>query len=293
MTSFRANALLLLAAFFWGSGNVSQKLVLEDIGPLTAVGLRCLIGAIAILPFVWRELARNTQSAQTLSRGLIEVSALFAGAITVQQAAFGATSVTNASFLVSTTTIMTPLVVWVLVRTRPTLAVWAAVAAAFGGAVLMSGGSISTLASGDLLCLLSAVLYSVWFVRLGKLVAETGRPGFVTIVQLLLTGGVCLVLGLAIEPVGLGQIVSAFPNLLVLGVFATGLAFGLQAIAQQYACASTAAVLTSAESLFGAVAAALILGERLTFGMWVGAALVVAAILTVQIATSRSGAASH
>lgn len=291
MTSLRANALLLLAAFFWGSGNVSQKLVLEDIGPLTAVGLRCLIGVVAILPFVWRELMRHHSF--VLPPRLIEVSALFAGAIAVQQAAFGATTVTNASFLVSTTTVITPLVVWVLLRTRPTLAIWAAVAAAFAGAVMMSGGSISSLAGGDLLCLLSAVLYSVWFVRLGRLVVESGRPGFVTIVQLLLTGIVGLVLGLVTEPVAAGQIVRAFPNLVVLGVFATGLAFGLQAIAQQYACASTAAVLTSAESLFGAAAAALILGERLTAGMWLGAALVVAAILTVQLATSRSRAIGH
>ena len=284
MSRFRANSLLLLAAFFWGAGNVSQKLVLEEIGPLTAVGLRCLIGAVVILPFVWRKLSLGDGRSRLVNRGIIEVALLFAAAITVQQVAYQSTTVTNASFLVSTTTVMTPLVVWMLLKTRPSLAIWTAVTAAFAGALLLAGGSLSSFAWGDLACLLSALLYSVWFVRLGQVIGETARPGFITIVQFALTGSVGLGLGLLAEPISLAHVSAALPDLLVLGLFATGLAYGLQAVAQQHATASTAAVLTSAESVFGAGAAALLLGEQLTSSMWLGAALVLAAILTVQFA---------
>lgn len=280
--------MLLVAAFFWGSGNVSQKLVLDEIGPLTAVGLRCLIGAVVILPFVLRELRPGIQAGRLAIRGMLVVATLFAGAITLQQVSYAATTVTNASFLINMTTVVTPLVVWALLKTRPTTAIWAAVAAAFAGALLMSGGSLSTIASGDLGCLLAAVLYSVWFVKLGKVVCDSGRPVLVTMVQFLLTGGTCLAIGFASETVSVDRLTAALPNLLVLGVFATGLAYGLQAIAQQYATASTAAVLTSAESVFGAGAAALLLGERFTPLMLLGAALILIAILTVQLAPTAT-----
>lgn len=288
MTPLRANSLLLLAALFWGSGNVAQKTVLDELGPLTAVGLRCLIGGIVVLPFVWREFIKPAQLSSTDLRELILVALLFAAAIAIQQVAYGDTSVTNASFLISTTTVITPLMVWLLFSTRPTLTVWVAVIAAFSGALLMSGGSVRAFAFGDFVCLASAVLYSIWFVKLGALVIRTGRPGLVTVTQFALAGVLCLSLGLGTETFSTGRFTAALPDIVFLGVFGTGIAYGLQATAQQYATASTAAILTSAESVFGAGAAALVLGERLTPIMWLGAGLVLVAILTIQLAPAAA-----
>ena len=49
------------------------------------------------------------------------------------------------------------------------------------------------------------------------------------------------------------RLIAALPELLVLGVLSTGVAYALQAVAQQFTSASEAAVLTSAESVFGAL----------------------------------------
>lgn len=284
MTPFRANLFLLIAALFWGLGNVAQKTVLDELGPLTSVGLRCLIGAIVLLPFVRREFRISMKPAASELRGLGEIAVLFAAAIVIQQIAFATTTVTNASFLLGTTTVITPLMVWLLFKTRLSFAIWTAVFTAFTGAVLMSGGAVSAFAPGDFACLISAIAYSLWFVRLGQFVGKTGRPGLVTVAQFALTGVACLSLGLIVEPISPSQLTAALPELLFLGVFSTGLAYGLQAIAQQYATPCTAAILTSAESVFGAAAAALILSETLTPLMWIGAILVIIAILTVQLA---------
>ena len=48
------------------------------------------------------------------------------------------------------------------------------------------------------------------------------------------------------------RLIAALPELLVLGVLSTGVAYALQAVAQQFTSASEAAVLASAESVFGA-----------------------------------------
>ncbi|WP_281040861.1 EamA family transporter [Mesorhizobium sp. M7A.F.Ca.US.011.01.1.1] len=47
--------LLLFAAALWGLGNVAQKTVLSHLDALSAVGLRCLIGGLLVLPFVLTE----------------------------------------------------------------------------------------------------------------------------------------------------------------------------------------------------------------------------------------------
>jgi drug/metabolite transporter (DMT)-like permease len=39
MSKVQANCLLLLAAAFWGFGNVAQKTVLDHLDPLSAVGM--------------------------------------------------------------------------------------------------------------------------------------------------------------------------------------------------------------------------------------------------------------
>ncbi|TIW44001.1 DMT family transporter [Mesorhizobium sp.] len=74
----------------------------------------------------------------------------------------------------------------------------------------------------------------------------------------------------------------------VLGIFSTGAAFGIQTIAQRLKSASHAAVIVSAESVFGAVGTAIFLGERLSPTGAVGAAVVFGSI-TKKIASGESG----
>jgi drug/metabolite transporter (DMT)-like permease len=286
MTHFRANSFLLLAALFWGSGNVAQKVVLQGLGPLTAVGFRCLIGSIVVLPFVWHEITTSRDNRKLELRGTIEVALLFALAIVLQQSAFSFTTVTNASFLICTTTVMTPLAAWAMLKHCPCPTMWTAIIIAFIGTLLMSGGSLASFASGDVAILLSALAYSVWFVRLGQVVAVTGRPGLLTLAQFSMTGVLCLFGGVALEPFNASEALAVLPGLLFLGVFATGLAYGFQAMAQQKASANAAAILTSMESVFGAAAAMIFLGEHTSTTSWIGAVLVLAAVLTVQFGVS-------
>jgi len=64
----------------------------------------------------------------------------------------------------------------------------------------------------------------------------------------------------------------------------SALTFTLLAVAMKRTPASEAAVLVSMETVFAALAGALLLGERLPPIGWVGAALLFAASLLVQLA---------
>ncbi|MER8613879.1 hypothetical protein [Mesorhizobium sp. M0220] len=75
MSKLHANLLLLFVAALWGFGNIQQNL-----DPLSAVGMRCLIGGLLVLPLIFRE-----------GRMIMALS------IALQQIGYLDTSVTNAS----------------------------------------------------------------------------------------------------------------------------------------------------------------------------------------------------
>lgn len=199
------------------------------------------------------------------------------------QLAYGGTSVINASFLINTATIMTPVVAWLVTGARPAAIIWVAAILTLAGVRLMGGEDLRELGWGDALCFLSAGFYAVWAVYLGKFVQSSGSPGVVTVLQFLAAAGVCLFAGLVFEPIELNGLREAAPELFVLGVLSTGLGYLLQAIAQQYTAASTAAIIVSGEAVFGALGGFLLLGETLPLSACIGIALLGAAIVIVQL----------
>ncbi|WP_214471667.1 DMT family transporter [Mesorhizobium sp. dw_380] len=280
MSKTRANFLLLFAAALWGVGNVAQKMVLAHLDALSAVGLRCLIGGLLVLPFVLTE--RRLPAGLGYFSSLAKVSVLFAISITLQQICYLGATVTNASFLVSTATVMTPLAAWLLLGERPTASLAAAAGLTTVGALLLSGG-IASLGSGDLTAILSAACYALWMVELGRHMQTHARPFTAAATQFLGAAAFALPLGAVQGNLSLAAAFAAGPELVVLGVFSTAIAFGIQIAAQRFTPASHAAVIVSAESVFGALGATILLGERNSPAGVMGAAIILGAILSVAM----------
>src|SRR4029450_10056586 len=96
-------------------------------------------------------------------------------------------------------------------------------------------------------------------------------------------------------PIGLWQggrplaaALDAWPQLLVLGVLSTAVAFCIHTLAPRFTPPSHAAVIVSAESVFGALAAALFLGERISWAGALGAAMMLGAIRSPGISAAGS-----
>jgi drug/metabolite transporter (DMT)-like permease len=290
MSKTRANLLLLLAAAFWGLGNVAQKTVREHLDPLSAVGLRCLIGGLIVLPLVASE--RRPDIGRSYCTSLVRVSVLFAVSIAIQQFAYQGTSVTNASFLVNTATAMTPLAAWLLLGERAIAVIWLAAGATLIGALLMSGGLSASVSLGDLAAFVSAASYALWMVELGRHMQLHGNPVTAATAQFLGTAALSLPLGLALGHPSLGAAIDAGPELLILGVFSTAAAFGIVTVCQRFTSASHAAVIVSAESVFGAAGGAMFLGERLSAAGLAGAAIMLGAIVFLASFARDAGAAT-
>jgi len=290
MSRLRANLLLLLAAVLWGIGNIAHKTILDHLDAISVVGLTCLIGGLLTLPFIRAEI--TAYPGPGWSRSVVRVSALFALGVVLQQIAFVSASVTNASFLISTTTVLTPLFAWFMVRERPGPGVIVATGMTLTGSFLLSGGLSGTAGIGDAIALLAAAAFALWTVELGRHVKSFRRPFTTATAQFLGTALLVLPLSLARGDIHLPAVVAAWPELLMLGVFSTAVAFCLQTHAQRYTTANHAAVIVSSECVFAAIAAAAWLGERLPPQGVAGASIVLAGVLLVATKSGRSAHAA-
>ncbi len=286
MSRVQANMMLLVAAALWGLGNVAQKTVLDHVDALTAVGVRCAIAGILLAPLALIE--RKGPWASGWWSSLARVVVLFAVAMAIQQASYLGTTVTNASFLVNTATVMTPLAAWLLLRERPSRAVALAALMTLSGALLLSGGLSGRVSTGDAAAIASAAGYALWMIELGRHMQAFGRPLITAAAQFVGTALLILPLGAIYGNLSATAILAAGPEFIVLGVFSTAVAFGIQTAAQRFTSASHAAVIVSAESVFGAASAALFLGERISSLGAAGALLVLAAIAYLAAAEARA-----
>jgi len=272
--------MLVIAAAFWGSGNIANKTLLDDIGPLTALALRGTIAALIVLPFLGFD--REPRPVPGFYRSGITVAVLFVAAATFQQVAYQWTTVTNASFLVNTCTVMTPLLAWVILRERPHGRIVVAAIVTLCGAWLMCGAaSLGTggINAGDAACLISALFYAGWAIALGHHAVQYGRPLTTAFIQFGLAGVLLAPVALTLETPTLAGVVAAGPEVLYLAVFCTVCACLLTAIAQRRVPASVAVVLLSLESVFGAAAAYFVLAERPSPEVIFGGSLIMLAVV--------------
>jgi drug/metabolite transporter (DMT)-like permease len=277
-----ATGLTLLAALAWGTGNVAQKTILDHLDPLAAAGFTSIIGAIALMPMLRHEGRTAPPPQKGAIPLLLAVGIVFTLAATLMQFGYGLTTVTNASFLGNTSAVLTPILAWVWFRDRPAFAIWPAAFLSLAGVYCMAGAHWGGTNPGDLLVLASAGAYAVWSILVGRYVMRTRRPILMTVVQLLLCGAICIGLGaLVYGPTPTANLIAAWPELLWIGIISKGLAYVLMAIAQQSLSAATVSILVSAEAVFGALIAAVVLGETLDALGTFGAVLILTGVYVV------------
>ena len=120
-------------------------------------------------------------------------------------------------------------------------------------------------------------------VLVGPAVTRTGRPMAIAVVQMGIAAGLSLALALMFEPVSLIAIAQQWRELAYTGLLSGAFCFAMQAVAMRYTTAAEAAVMTSAELPFAALAGIALLGERLSPPALAGCLLILAAILIVQL----------
>lgn len=284
MPRIQANLLLLLAGAIWGMGFVAQSSAMKSIGPFLFIGLRFVLAAVVVAPLAWRETRASRRPLDRRGRnGLLLIGLVLFVGMSLQQTGLLTTTVTNSGFLTGLYVVFTPVIAVVFLRARPHPIVWPAALLALTGIFLLSGGDLSALNTGDLLTILCALIWAVQVLLIEKFGKATGRPYTLSLIQFTVCGLVGLLIALTFEPLDWLAIRAATKEILFAGIVSSGVAFTLQAVAQQHTTGSQAAIFLSSEALFAALFGALLLQERINGIGYVGCALIFAAMLLVEV----------
>jgi len=285
MTRLRADLMLFLTAFIWGTAFIAQKDANHSMGPILFVGSRFLLSALALIPLVIYEMRRSkTALSRRDWRQAILVGLCLFGGAALQQVGLVTTTATNAGFLTALYVVIVPFMVWGMSRQRPRgLVITACAVSIWGAWLLTDDGSARHWELGDVLVVLADFAWALAITVIGDFLQRTHRPFFLSFAQYGITAVLGLVVGSVFEPVSLPGIGTAMPAILYAGLLSGGVAYTMQIVAQRYTPPAEASLIMCLESVFAALAGAVMLHERLTLVAACGCGLILLGVVMVEV----------
>lgn len=290
----RNSFLLLLTATIWGTAFVAQSVGMDYVGPFTFNMLRCLIGGIVLIPYIFlsnkvsgsekkRIEERETKSEKkTLITGGICCGILLALAMNFQQVGIQYTTVGRAGFITACYIIIVPLIGMTFFGKKCRSTIWAAVVLALIGLYLLCTTEEFDIGQGDFLVLICSFLFSLHI-----LVIDHFSPLVdgvkMSCVQFFVAGIVSGIPAFLTENVVWGNILAAWQPVLFAGVLSCGIAYTLQIVGQKNMNPTVASLILSLESCIAVLAGWIILGENLTLKEMLGCIFMFAAIVLAQL----------
>lgn len=277
----RADLMLLLVTLCWGISYYMMDLCLAEMGPFTLNAYRFL-GAFAVAAIFGFKKIKNLNKTTIYYSVLIGVALYF----TYIGATYGVmfTSLSNVGFLCALSVVICPILNFIFRKIVPDKKLGIVVVMCTIGIALLSLGDDFKLASGDILCILAATAYAVQIILMEVGVNKEEVDAFtIGVSQLLVCGSLCLITALIAETPAVPQTGKVWISVIFLSLFCTGLAFIVQAIAQQYTTAARVAVIYTLEPVFAGIVAFLLAGEILTPKAYLGAAILIVSMFILEL----------
>ncbi len=276
-----AEAALIGIAAVWGLTFVMVQDAIRLLPTMAFLGYRFVAAAVIVAAVFWRPL-RRLPAAGWAAGALMGVF-LTAGYV-FQTLGLEATSASNAGFITGLFVVLTPLLGAIFLGDRLPVPAWAAAAVSAVGLFLLSGlGSGGALnLRGDGLVFLCAVAFAGHILVTARGV-ERFEVGPLLAIQL----GVCGLFSFAVAA-GAGQIepprgATVWSALIVTSLVASALGLFVQSFAQRHASPARTALILASEPAFAGLFGYVLADERLTALAWVGAVLIMAAIVFVEL----------
>jgi drug/metabolite transporter (DMT)-like permease len=280
--AWRADLALVFITLIWGSTFVVVKQALEDCSTLLFLALRFSLATVA-LGLAFRPLpSKFSRSTPFLAGGVAAGVCLFGGYL-LQTVGLRYTTPSKSAFITGLSVVIVPLLAALTQRKIPHPRELLGVVAATGGMALLTlPGQSLRIAKGDLLTLGCAVVFAAHILVVGHYAPRLGFQAL-TLVQIATTAGLALATFWWAETPLIRWRLGVVAALLVTGLFATALAFGIQAWAQQYTTPTRTALIFALEPVFAWLTSFLLTGELLSRQGTLGAALILSGILLVEL----------
>ena len=301
-TQVRNSFLLLLTAIIWGSAFVAQSVGMEHVEPFTFTFTRSIIGGMVLIPVI--VLLRKTDSAAMRRdsqgkdfagiKGITKYEWLdgiccgvaLCAASNFQQIGMLHTTVGKAGFITALYVVIVP-ILGLFLRKRVPALIWVCVVLSVAGLYLlcMPKGAF-TLAQGDVLVLICALLFS-FHILIIDYFSPKGDGVVISCIQFFVCGILSGIIMLFVENPTFANIMDAKWSILYAGALSSGVAYTLQVVAQKGVNPTVASLILCLESVVAVLAGWIILGDKLTSRELAGCILMFVAIVLAQLPTPK------
>lgn len=295
------SVMLALASIFWGTAFAEQRMAAEHMQANTLNSLRFLIGGVILLTVViGREVLRRRSTVpdgktmlDRLGGKKLLVGGAIAGVVTfissyLQQKGLETVGAGKSGFITSLYIVLVPIFA-IALKKKTSFINWVGVLVAMAGMSLMCLSGVDAMqvrgpeeAIGCIFLFGCAIMFAVQILIIDVCIGDSDALAFSCVQEL--ACGICGAIPmLLLERPEAADIMAGIGPLLYLGIFSCAIAYTLQVVGQKYVPAQAATLLMSLESVFAAVAGVIILREMMSVREVLGAAIMLAAVLMVQL----------
>lgn len=283
----KASIMLFATAIIWGLAFVAQAAGMEHLGPLSFTASRCFVAVVFLYltyKFFMMKSASYREDKFDMKRTLVGGSIcglVFTLAINLQQVSLIYTTAAKASFLTALYIVFIP-VLGLLFGRRPSLKIIICIFLAMVGTYLLSIKGGLNINRGDLIVILSALVFAIHILLLTKYSTNTNAV-LVSLVQFAVCGVISLVGALVLEDISMEAILKSQVTILYVGILSSGVGFTIQLMALKDLEPVVASMICSLESVFGALFGWLILSQEMTEREIFGAIVIFVATIFAQV----------
>lgn len=296
MNRFRADLVLLSVALIWGSAFTVQRVATHYFDTFSFNGLRFLLGGLVLFPFSQMNPLRKSWGVSKIpdrkviiSHPLDRKSILYMvlaglmifGAAGLQQVGLQTTTAGNAGFLTTLYVVLVPVILTVFWKEKIHWISWLGAGIAIIGSLLLSTGGSLHLATGDILVMISAILWALHVIIVSRAVRHVDVVSFSS--GQYLTAGVLNILVSICLRMSLRGLEFGWWTILYIGLLSTAVGYTLQVVGQKYAPPTDATILLSMEAVFAALTGFFFLGETMQPVQLLGCFLILTAVVVIQL----------
>ena len=290
--------MLVSAAMIWGLSFVAQKQGMEYVEGFTFNGIRSLLGAIVLIPFILIRAVKNPvklspaekkQIRKDNFKGIMIVGLMLCIGSNLQQFAFNYIEPGRVGFITALYMLIVPLISFIVYKKKQPVTTWIGVILGVVGLymICMGGSASFSLGKGDILALLCSFAFALHIIVIDKFAAKIDCV-VLSCGQFFVTGVISCILMFVFENPNIQSIMQAAVPILYAGIMSCGCAFTFQVIGQKYTEPTISSMLLCLESVFSVIFSFIILGERMASVEYIGCAVMFVAIIIAQLPAKKS-----
>lgn len=283
----KASIMLFITSIIWGLAFVAQAQGMEHIGPFTFTASRSLVAIIFLyLTYVFFNKTSKSYREQKFDmkrtiRGGVLCGLVFTFGINFQQIGLVYTTAGKASFLTALYIVFIP-IIGLFYGKKINRKLQLCIVLAMIGTYLMSVKGSLSMNIGDLITIFGSVVFAIHILMLSEFSKDTNAV-LVSLIQFAVCGFFSLIAALIFEGIEIDAILKSYLAILYVGILSSGVGFTIQLMALKELDPVVASMISSLESVFGAVFGWLILSQSMSEREIIGGIIIFVATLIAQL----------